>query len=103
MSRAPYVLSKAGAAFARDQEMTDTTLGWRFIHPRMREMHGVDSLTETAENVAAEHHISRADQDAYAFRSQQRAAAAHAARRFAQEIIPVTVPKAKGEPVVVKL
>ena len=82
--------------------MADTTLGWRLINPKMRDMHGVDSLTQTAENVAAEHHISRADQDAYAFRSQQRTAAAQAAGKFAQEIIPVSVPKAKGEPIVVR-
>jgi 3-oxoadipyl-CoA thiolase len=103
MSRAPFVLSKAAAPFARDLEMADSTLGWRFINPRMREMYGVDSMPQTAENVAAEHHISRGDQDAYALRSQQRAAAASAAGRFAQEIVPVTVPRAKGEPLVLRL
>jgi acetyl-CoA acetyltransferase family protein len=87
--------------FARDLEMADTTLGWRFINPRMREMVGVDSMPETAENVAAEYHIARADQDAFALRSQQRAAAAMTAGRLTQEIVPVTVPRAKGEPLVV--
>jgi acetyl-CoA acyltransferase len=100
MSRAPLVLSKAGAGFGRDQELADSTLGWRFINPRMRELHGVDPLMETAENVAAEHGVTRADQDAFAHRSQQRAAAA--AGRLAQEIIPVTLPRAKGDPVVVR-
>jgi 3-oxoadipyl-CoA thiolase len=101
MSRAPFVLSKAPAPFARDLEMADSTLGWRFVNPRMREMYGVDSMPETAENVALEYHIARADQDAFALRSQQRAAAAIAAGRLAQEIVPVTVPRAKGEPLVV--
>jgi 3-oxoadipyl-CoA thiolase len=102
MSRAPFVLSKAAAPFARDLEMADSTLGWRFINPRMREMYGVDSMPETAENVAAEYGISRGDQDAYALRSQRRAAAAVADGRLAQEIVPVTVPRAKGEPLVVR-
>jgi acetyl-CoA acetyltransferase family protein len=83
--------------------MADSTLGWRFINPRMRELYGVDSMPETAENVAAEHHISRGDQDAYALRSQRRAAAAITDGRLAQEIVPVTVPRAKGEPLVVRL
>ena len=102
MSRAPFVLSKAGAPFARDLEMADSTLGWRFINPRMRELYGVDSMPETAENVAAEYNISRGDQDAYALRSQHRAAAAIADGRLAQEIVPVTVPRAKREPLVVR-
>jgi 3-oxoadipyl-CoA thiolase len=102
MSRAPLVVSKATAPFARDQEMADSTLGWRFINPRMRELHGVDSLVETAEHVAAEQHISRNDQDAFAFRSQQRAAAAIAAGRLAEEIVPVTLPRPKGEALVVR-
>jgi 3-oxoadipyl-CoA thiolase len=102
MSRAPFVLSKAAALFARDLEMADSTLGWRFINPRMREMYGVDSMPETAENVAAEYSISRGDQDAFALRSQQRAAAAIADGRLAQEIVPLTVPRAKGEPLVVR-
>jgi 3-oxoadipyl-CoA thiolase len=103
MSRAPFILSKAAAPFARDLEMADSTLGWRFINPRMREMYGVDSMPETAEYVAAEHHISRGDQDAYALRSQRRAATAIADGRFTQEIVPVTVPRAKGEPLIVRL
>jgi 3-oxoadipyl-CoA thiolase len=103
MSRAPFVLSKAAAPFARDLEMADSTLGWRFINPRMRQMYGVDSMAETAENVAAEYNISRSDQDAFALRSQQRAAAAIADGRHGQEIVPVTVPRAKGEALVVGL
>ena len=102
MSRAPFVLSKAAVPFARDVEMADSTLGWRFVNPRMRELYGVDSMPETAENVAAEYNISRGDQDAYAVRSQQRAAAAIADGRLAQEIVPVTVPRAKREPLVVR-
>jgi 3-oxoadipyl-CoA thiolase len=102
MSRAPFVLSKAAAPFARDLEMADSTLGWRFINPRMRELYGVDSMPDTAENVAAEYDISRGDQDAYALRSQQRAAAAIADGRLAQEIVPVSVPRAKHEPLVVR-
>jgi 3-oxoadipyl-CoA thiolase len=102
MSRAPFVLSKAAAPFARDLEMADSTLGWRFTNPRMREMYGVDSMPETAENVAAEYGISRGDQDAFALRSQRRAAGAVADGRLAQEIVPVTVPRAKGEPLVVR-
>src|SRR5262245_16422977 len=102
MSRAPFVLSKAGTPFARDLEMADSTLGWRFINPRMRELYGVDSMPETAENVAADYNISRGDQDAYALRSRQRAAAAIADGRLAQEIVPVTVPRAKREPLVVR-
>jgi 3-oxoadipyl-CoA thiolase len=102
MSRAPFVLSKAAAAFARDLEMADSTLGWRFINPRMREMYGVDSMPQTAENVAAEYNITRSDQDAYALRSQHRAAEAIAAGRFLQEMVAVTVGRAKGEPLVVR-
>jgi acetyl-CoA acyltransferase len=101
MSRAPFVLSKAAGAFARDLELADTTLGWRFINPAMREMYGVDSMPETAENVAGEFGISRGDQDAYAYRSQRRAAAAIAEGRLGQEMVPVTVPRGKGEPLVV--
>jgi 3-oxoadipyl-CoA thiolase len=102
MSRAPFVLSKAAGPFARDLEMADSTLGWRFVNPRMREMYGVDSMPETAENVALEYNISRGDQDAYALRSQQRAAAAIAGGRLAQEIVPVTVAREKREPLVVR-
>jgi len=99
MSRAPLVLSKATSAWDRQQTLEDTTLGWRFINPRMREAYGVDTMAETAENVATEYGISRADQDAFALRSQQRCAAATAAGFHAEELIPV--PLAKG-PAVVK-
>ena len=92
MSRAPFVIGKSDAPFARNVAMEDTTLGWRFINPDMRQRYGVDSMSETAENVAAEHNVSRADQDAFAFRSQQRAAAAQQAGRLAEEVVPVTVP-----------
>jgi acetyl-CoA acyltransferase len=102
MSQAPFVLSKAAAPFGRDLEMADTTLGWRFINPRMRQMCGVDSMPETPEIVAAEYGISRGDQDAYALRSQQRAAAAIAGGRLAHEIVPVTIPRSNGEPLVVR-
>jgi acetyl-CoA acetyltransferase family protein len=102
MSRAPLVLSKSAKPFARDLELVDSTLGWRFINPRMCEMYGVDPLPETAENVAAEHHISRADQDALAQRSQQRAATAIAAGRLSEEIVPVAVSQTKGEPSIVR-
>jgi 3-oxoadipyl-CoA thiolase len=97
MSRAPLVLSKAAAAFDRRQTLEDTTLGWRFINPRMREAYGVDSMSETAENVAAEYGVSRADQDAFALRSQQRCAAAAASGFHAEEIM--AIPMAKGTPV----
>jgi acetyl-CoA acyltransferase len=91
MSRAPFVLSKPDAPWSRSQKMEDSTLGWRFVNPIMRHLYGVDSMSETAENVAAEYNISRADQDAFAFRSQHRAAAATAL--FAEEITPVALPK----------
>ncbi|HLS98322.1 MAG TPA: 3-oxoadipyl-CoA thiolase [Porticoccaceae bacterium] len=101
MSRAPYVMGKAGAAFARDMKIEDTTIGWRFINPRMRALHGVDSMPETAENVARDFAISRADQDAFALRSQQRAGRALALGLFADEIVPVEIPRRGGEPQVV--
>lgn len=101
MSRAPYVLSKADAAFARGQQMFDTTIGWRFVNPLMKEQYGIDSMPETGENVAAEFAVSRADQDAFALRSQQRALRAQADGTLAQEIVPVKLPARKGEPVVV--
>ncbi len=88
MSRAPYVLGKADSAFGRDQKLEDTTLGWRFVNPAMAAAHGVDSMTQTAENLAREHGIARVDQDAFALRSQQRAADALAAGRFAPELMP---------------
>jgi len=93
MSRAPLVLSKPDTAWTRSQKMEDTTLGWRFVNPSMRRLYGVDSMAETAENVAAENGIARADQDAFAWRSQQRASAAMAAGRLAEEIVPVEIPE----------
>jgi acetyl-CoA acetyltransferase family protein len=98
MSRAPFVMPKASSAFSRNTEIHDTTIGWRFVNPLMQAEHGVDSMPETAENVAEDFGISRADQDAFALRSQQRAAAAQAAGIFAQEITPVTLPQRKGAP-----
>ncbi|NDK39848.1 3-oxoadipyl-CoA thiolase [Pseudoxanthomonas gei] len=89
MSRAPYVMAKAAGALARDQQLADTTLGWRFINPRMRDRYGVDSMAQTAEHLAREHHISRVDQDAYALRSQQRAKHAQQQGWFDEEITPV--------------
>jgi acetyl-CoA acyltransferase len=101
MSRAPFVMGKAETAFARAAKIEDTTIGWRFVNPAMKEKYGTDSMPETAENVAEEWRISRADQDAFAYRSQQRTAAAAKAGRFTDEIIPVHVPAKKGDPVVV--
>jgi 3-oxoadipyl-CoA thiolase len=101
MSRAPYVLSKPDAAFTRGQQMFDTTIGWRFVNPLMKQQYGVDSMPETGENVAAEFGISRADQDAFALRSQQKALRAQADGTLAQEIVPVVIPSKKGDPVVV--
>ena len=95
MSRAPYVMAKANGALARDQQLEDTTLGWRLINPRMRESYGVDSMTQTAENLAREHGIGRADQDAYAWRSQQRAEQARQQGWFAEEISGIEVPMGK--------
>jgi 3-oxoadipyl-CoA thiolase len=102
MSRAPFVLPKAEAPFARTAEIYDTTIGWRFVNPRMRERYGIDSMPETGENVAAEYNVSRADQDAFALRSQQRTAAAYARGFFAAELIPVEVPVARGRTQVVE-
>ena len=96
MSRAPFVMAKPGAAYARDLAWADTTLGWRFVNPRMQAQYGIDSMPETAEHVAAEHRVCRADQDRFALRSQQRAAAAAAAGLFAEEIVPIAVARAKG-------
>ncbi|HSV18550.1 MAG TPA: 3-oxoadipyl-CoA thiolase [Casimicrobiaceae bacterium] len=101
MSRAPFVMGKAAEPFARTAKLEDTTIGWRFINPLMKAQYGVDSMPETAENVAAEFKVSRADQDAYALRSQQRAAAAIKAGYLAEEIVPVSVPQKKGEAIVV--
>jgi acetyl-CoA acyltransferase len=97
MSRAPFVMGKAETAFSREAQIYDTTIGWRFVNPVMKQLHGIDSMPETAENVAAEHKIARADQDAFALRSQQRAIAAQKSGRLAEEIVPVTVPKGRGE------
>ena len=101
MSRAPFVLGKAETAFSRNAEIYDTTIGWRFVNPLLKQQYGIDSMPETAENVAEDFNISRADQDAFALRSQQRAAAAVQAGRLAEEITPVTIPQRKGEPKVV--
>jgi hypothetical protein len=100
MSRAPFVLAKATEAFSRAAKIEDTTIGWRFVNPLMKAKYGIDSMPETAENVAQEFGIARADQDAFALRSQQRAAAAIAAGRIKEEIVPVTLPAKKGDPVV---
>ena len=98
MSRAPYVLGKADAAFDREQQQHDTTLGWRFVNPAMRALHGIDSMTQTAEHLAREHGIARVDQDAYALRSQQRTARAIADGRLAAEILPVGACVADEQP-----
>ena len=103
MSRAPFVMPKAETAFARTAEVFDTTLGWRFVNPRMRETYGTDSMPETAENIATEHGISREDQDAFALRSQERAAQATVTGRFAQEIVGVPVRRRDGETVSVEV
>ncbi len=100
MSRAPFVMGKATAAFSRDAEIYDTTIGWRFVNPLMKRQYGVDSMPETAENVAEDFQISREDQDAFAWRSQTRAGAAMEAGRLAEEIVPVTIAGRKGETVV---
>ncbi|EYR64362.1 beta-ketoadipyl CoA thiolase [Actinotalea ferrariae CF5-4] len=97
MSRAPFVVPKATAAWSREAEIADTTLGWRFVNPRMRELYGTDSMPETAENLAREHGISREDQDAFALRSQERVATARAEGRLAREIVGVPVPARGGE------
>lgn len=100
MSRAPFVMGKADAAFSRNMKIEDTTIGWRFVNPLMKQQYGVDSMPETADNVADEYGISRADQDAFALRSQQRAAAAQEAGFFAEEIVPVRIVHKKGETLV---
>jgi acetyl-CoA acyltransferase len=101
MSRAPFVMPKADAAFSRHAEIHDTTIGWRFINPLMKKQYGVDSMPETGENVAEEFKISRADQDAFAARSQAKAIAAQEAGRLTREITPVTIPQRKGDAIVV--
>jgi len=100
MTRAPFVMGKADSAFSRVAKIEDTTIGWRFVNPLMKSKYGVDSMPETAENVATDFKVSRADQDAFAMRSQERAAAAIADGRLAEEIVTVTVPAKKGDPVV---
>lgn len=101
MSRAPFVIPKAENAYSRHGEIHDTTIGWRLINPKMREQYGVDSMPETGENVAEDFAIARADQDAFAVRSQSRAAAAQASGRLAKEITVVTIPQRKGDPLAV--
>ena len=101
MTRAPFVMGKQSEAFGRSAEIFDTTIGWRFVNPKMKSEHGVDSMPETAENVAQDFQVNRADQDAFAWRSQQRAGKAMASGRFAQEITPVSIPRRKGDPIVV--
>ena len=101
MSRAPFVMPKAEAAFSRSNAVHDTTIGWRFVNPRLQQAFGTDSMPQTADNVAADFGISRADQDAFAARSQARWAAADQAGMFAEEIVPVSIPQKKGEPLVV--
>jgi acetyl-CoA acyltransferase len=101
MSRAPFVMGKATEAFSRAAKLEDTTIGWRFVNPLMKSRYGIDSMPETAENVAEAFAVTRADQDAFALRSQQRAAAAIAEGRMAEEIVPVAVPQKKGESLVV--
>lgn len=102
MSRAPFVLPKAESPFSRHAEIHDTTIGWRFINPLMKAQYGVDSMPETGENVAEDYHVSREDQDAFALRSQAKAAAAQENGRLAREIVAMTIPQRKGEPVVVE-
>lgn len=101
MSRAPYVMGKSDSAFGRSQKIEDTTMGWRFINPKLKEIYGVDTMPQTAENVAEQFKINRIDQDQFALNSQQRTAAAQAKGFFKQEIVPVTIPQRKGDVVVI--
>ena len=103
MTRAPFVVGKAEGAFARNLSLQDTTMGWRFVNPQMKASYGTHAMPETAENVAEDYGVSRADQDAFALRSQRRAAAAQADGRLAKEIVPVSIPRRKGEPTVVSV
>ena len=100
MTRAPYVMGKAGSAFGRDQKIEDTTLGWRFVNPAMKAAYGVDTMPQTGENVAEQWQVSREEQDRFALASQEKAARAQADGRFAAEIVPVSVPQRKGDPVI---
>ena len=101
MSRAPYVMGKSDSAFGRSQKIEDTTMGWRFINPKLKELYGVDSMPQTAENVAEQFNINRADQDQFALNSQQRTAVAQAQGFFKNEIVPITIPQRKGDAVLV--
>lgn len=101
MTRAPFVMPKADTAFSRSNAVYDTTIGWRFVNPKMKAQYGVDSMPQTADNVAADHDVNRADQDAFAARSQDRWEAADAAGLFADEITPVTIPQRKGDAIIV--
>ncbi len=101
MSRAPYVMGKSDSAFGRSQKIEDTTMGWRFINPKLKDMYGVDSMPQTAENVAEQFNINRVDQDQFALNSQQRTAAAQAKGFFSNEIVPVSIPQRKGDALVV--
>ncbi|HHT8909290.1 TPA: beta-ketoacyl synthase N-terminal-like domain-containing protein, partial [Burkholderia cenocepacia] len=101
MTRAPFVMGKAASAFARQADIYDTTIGWRFVNPLMKQLHGVDSMPETAENVAVDYNVSRADQDLFALRSQQKAARAQQDGTLAEEIVSVTIAQKKGDPVIV--
>ncbi|WP_313492530.1 3-oxoadipyl-CoA thiolase [Psychrobacter faecalis] len=101
MSRAPLVMGKSDQAFGRSQKLEDTTMGWRFINPKLDELYGTETMPQTAENVAEQFNINRADQDAFALRSQQRTAAAQKAGFFKDEITPVSIPQRKGEPITV--
>jgi acetyl-CoA acyltransferase len=103
MSRAPFVMPKADTAFSRNAEIYDTTIGWRFVNPLMKKQYGVDSMPETGENVAEQYGVSRADQDAFAVRSQEKAVAAQQNGRLAKEIVAVTIPQRKGDPIVVDI
>jgi acetyl-CoA acyltransferase len=101
MSRAPFVMPKATRAFARNNTVYDTTIGWRFVNPMMKQLYGTDSMPETAENVATDYKVSRTDQDTFALRSQNKAAAAQKNGRLAKEIVPVSIPQRKGDPLIV--
>ena len=101
MSRAPFVMGKSETAFGRSQKIEDTTMGWRFINPKLKELYGVETMPQTAENVAEQFHINREDQDKFSLESQQRTAVAQAKGFFAHEIIPVVIPQRKGDPVII--
>ncbi|MDC5402910.1 acetyl-CoA C-acyltransferase, partial [Acinetobacter baumannii] len=101
MSRAPYVMGKSDSAFGRSQKIEDTTMGWRFINPKLKELYGVDTMPQTAENVAEQFNVNRADQDQFALVSQQRTASAQAKGFFSKEIVAVEIPQRKGDAVVI--